>query len=122
MADSDVVRRLGDLEERVDELEHTVNGNGAEGLAEYVRTNTRALDALTVTVNKIDSTVDQIRKERTQDAAIVQGRLSVVKWIQWGVLFFAAVVGAAGSLGLLRVDQQFRQVQQQLQAIPAIPE
>jgi len=122
VADSDVVRRLDNLEGRVDELEHTVYGNGAEGLAEYVRTHTRALAALTVTVNKIDTTVDSIREERRVDAAKVQGRLGLVKWAQWVLITVASVIAILGSLGLVKVSTQFQQVQQQLRSIPSIPE
>lgn len=113
---------LKHLTVRVERLEYIVTGNGVEGLDEVVRTNSRTLALLAPTVNKIDETVDAIRSERKEDAAEVRGRLSVVRWAQWGVMLFAAIIGILGSVGLVRVDYRFAQVQQQLQSIPSVPE
>lgn len=135
--EGDAVKRL---EARVVRLEHIVTGNGEQGLDEVVRTNSRTLERIGLTlersfeefrkdlrglgedISRVDGKVDALQDDRKLDAAAAEGRSRAFKQMRAFIIAGAAVLSLLGSLGLITVNSRVGEVQQQLQSIPSLPE
>lgn len=113
----------------LERLYHEVFGNGKVGLDEQVRANTGAIAAIRADFGELNgkldtvkSSVDELVRDRRDERARREGSKATLNWLKWGVSLLLAIVLIGGSLGLWRTNQQWQEVQQQLQRIPALPE
>ncbi len=116
-------------DEDLERLYHEVFGNGKVGMDEQVRANTGAIAAIRADFGKLNgkldtvkSSVDELVRDRRDERARREGSKATLNWLKWGVSLLLAIVLIGGSLGLWRTNQQWQEVQQQLQRIPALPE
>lgn len=117
------------IEDDVRRLQHIVMGNGAPGLSgrmiaqEAATTDIKEdLDRLGRKLDNVKSSVDELVRDRRDERARREGSKDTLNWLKWGVSLLLAIVLIGGSLGLWRTNQQWQEVQQQLQRIPALPE
>ncbi len=117
------------LQRDVENLRHTVYGNGREGLDEMIRRNTTAIAAIQSAGARVDtklddlkSSIDALRQERRDDQKKREGRVELAGWVKYVLAVLGIVVGIGTPLGLWRVSTQWAEVQQQIQRIPAVPE
>lgn len=116
-------------DEDLERLYHEVFGNGKVGMDEQVRANTGAIAAIRADFGKLNgkldtvkSSVDELVRDRRDERARREGSKATLNWLKWGLSLLLAIVLIGGSLGLWRTNQQWQEVQQQLQRIPALPE
>lgn len=130
--------RLARLETTVDKHSHLLTGNGAPGMDEVLRTNTKRLETLdermdelgddltqlSATVDnritEVKQSVDALRRERQADADKRAGAKSAVDWIRFALQLLAIVVSLA--IGFTQLQANFANVTQQLNRIPPLPE
>lgn len=120
----EIKRYLDKHHKRLERIEHQLFGNGTAGMDEMVRKHeglfTEMQEHLAGFHNKLDKIhvkMTELHEENVRDKARKEGTVLTLKWVRWGVIFLAVLLGLIGGSTL----QTQTDILDQIRNFPALP-